>query len=103
MKSLLPAPLAALADSPRAKNAGPVFSTTGRRDIEEARVPSFCVDELGVTVDSRAAAKFFDVPHVEITYRCANSPPLPIVLPTVTRGMPSTAWGVSGSRASSKG
>lgn len=72
MKSLLPAPLAALADSPRAKNAGPVFSTTGRRDIEEARVPSFCVDELGVTVDSRAAAKFFDVPHVEITYRCAT-------------------------------
>lgn len=102
MKSLLPAPLAALADSPRAKNAGPVFSTTGRRDIEEARVPSFCVDELGVTVDSRAAAKFFDVPHVEITYRCATLAS-PIVLPTVTRGMPSTAWGVSGSRASSKG
>ena len=55
-----------LGGQPARQKRRPGFLDDRAPDIEEARVPSFCVDELGVTVDSRAAAKFFDVP-IEIT------------------------------------
>ena len=69
MRTLLPAPLA---ESPRGENVDPFFSKPERRDIEEERLPSVCVDELGVYVDSRDAARFFNLPHAEIVRRGAT-------------------------------